>query len=286
MLGGYELGPGSYQDRLTPLAVWLTAPDNRMFARSIVNFVWFQLMGRGLVEPIDDLRPTNPASNEPLLDALVASLVQSQFDLRQLVRTILTSRVYQLSSVPNDSNRDDEANFSRALIVRLPAEKLLDAQSQVLDGPAEFVGYSPGIRAGQLPGVRRVRDRESPPASGDRFLKTFGKPERLLACECERSNETSLSQAFVLISSEDMQERLARPDNRLARWAQSELSSEQLVEELYWTALSRMPTTEEREAALRLFGEEATPPNRESRHAALQDLAWGLLNAKEFVFRW
>lgn len=286
MLGGDELGPGSYQDRLTPLAVWLTSPDNKMFARTMVNFIWYHLLGRGLVEPIDDLRPTNPASNEPLLQALADEFVQNDFELRHLVRIILASRVYQLSSTPNGTNRDDQSNFSHAFIARLPAEKLLDAQCQVLDQPADFSGHPFGIRAGQLPGVARVRDRKATPGNGDRFLKTFGKPERLLACECERSNETSLNQAFVLISGEEVQQRLAATDNRLDRWARSDLTAEQLIDELYWTALARSPVSAEREAALGLFTVSSDDDNLSVRRTALQDLAWALMNAKEFVFRW
>ena len=286
LLGGDELGPGSYQDRLTPLAVWLTSPDNKMFARAMSNFVWYHLVGRGLVDPIDDLRPTNPAVNELLLTTLADELVAHRFDLRQLVRTILNSRTYQLSATPNDANRDDATGLSRAAIIRLPAEKLLDAQSQVLDWPAEFTGYDRGIRAGQLSGVRRGRERDRT-GGGDRFLKMFGKPERLLACECERSNETSLNQAFVLIGSEEMQQRLSADGNRLDRLAKSDLTAEQLVEELYWTALARPPLTDESEAALRLFasGPEQSDPVA-VRQTALEDLAWVLMNAKEFVFRW
>jgi hypothetical protein len=302
LLGGYELGPGSYHDRLTPLAVWLTSPSNAAFARAQTNFVWYHLMGRGLVEPIDDVRATNPASNEPLLEALAQDFQANGFDLRRLVRTIMTSRTYQLSALTNSTNRDDVSNFSRAIVQRLTAEKLLDAQSQLLDAPAEFSGYPVGVRAGQLPGVRRSRPRERSIPGGDRFLKVFGKPERLLACECERSNETTLAQAFALIGGDDIQYRLTRTHNRLTRLADSNWSDAQVIEELYWTALARAPTDEEFRAMLALIragisessGDvryvsilfapiEIPPPT--SRLLALQDLAWALMNAKEFVFR-
>jgi hypothetical protein len=144
LLGGDELGPGSYQDRLTPAAVWVTSPENKMFARTMVNFVWYHLLGRGLVEPIDDLRSTNPASNEPLLAALSDHFVREGFDLRPLVRTILNSRVYQLSSTPNRSNQDDQINFSHALITRLAAEKLLDHQESALVSFRECVAPAIG----------------------------------------------------------------------------------------------------------------------------------------------
>jgi hypothetical protein len=302
LLGDYVLGPGSYQDRLTPLATWLTSPDNKAFARAQVNFVWYHLMGRGLVEPIDDVRSTNPASTERLLDALAESFSSTGFDLRHLVRTITTSRTYQLSAVPNETNRDDVANFSRAIVQRLPAEKLLDAQCQVLDSPAEFSGYPRGVRAGQLAGVRRTRQRERTTAGGDRFLKTFGKPERLLACECERSNDTALAQAFTLIGGDEIQYRITSPRNRLERLAESGGTDEEVIHELYWTALARPPAPEELAAALELLQHVENPALENSRFVsllfvpweipppaqrvvALQDLAWALLNAKEFVFR-
>ena len=303
LLGDRFLSPGSYHDRLTPLAVWLTDSSNVRFAEVQVNFVWYHLLGRGLVDPIDDFRSTNPASNPALLTALSRDYAEHEFDLRHLVRTIMNSRVYQLSADPNGTNVDDELNFSHATIYRLPAEKLLDAQSTVLDLPAEFAGYARGMRAGQLPGVRRIRLRDGRLRPGDRFLKAFGKPERLLACECERSNETTLAQTFLLIGG-DLHQRLAHPGNRLARLAFSPASDQEIVEELYWTALSRGPTSAEVQAAVELlrsaegpfrtiadqawarlfaqFGWVKLPDDRFSR---VQDLAWALLNSKEFVLR-
>jgi hypothetical protein len=266
-------------DRLEPLAQWLTAADNSQFARAQVNLIWYHLLGRGLVEPIDDFRETNPAVNPPLLDALAEDLVASGFDLRHMVRVIMNSRTYQLSPLPNDTNAEDETNFSRAIVRRHTAEKLLDAQSRVIDVPAAFNGYERGTRAGQIAGVQKVRPRDQSPADGDRFLTMFGKPERLLACECERSNETTLAQAFFLIGGDGLYSRLSKPGNRLDRLARSESSPEKIVDELYWTALSRPPSNEEREFAVRWLESNA------DRFIAIQDLAWALLNAKEFVFR-
>jgi len=303
LLGDRPLGPGSYHDRLTPLAVWLTSPENETFAQVQVNFVWYHLMGRGLVEPIDDFRPTNPASHPEVLASLAEDFVAGGFDLRRLVRTVMTSRTYQLSSEPNDTNRDFDAHFARAIVTRLPAERLLDAQTQVIGRAAEFAGYPGGMRAAEIPGVMKVRRRDDKLADGDRFLQTFGKPDRLLACECERSNETTLGQAFVLIGGA-LNERLADASNRLARLCESIDEDRTLIDELYWIALSRPPTDEEQAAAQALLADvgQPLPPDQaawaellsgfvstgraaDDRFARVQDLTWALLNSKEFIFR-
>jgi hypothetical protein len=281
LLGGPALELGKDEDRLPPLAEWLTSPENRLFAKSQVNFIWYHLLGRGLVEPIDDFRTTNPPSNPELLEWLTDEFIAGGFDLKRLVRTIVASRTYQLASTPNETNAADEANFARANIVRLPAEKLLDAQSQVLDSFPEFAGYPPGTRAGQLAGVKRSsgRGRGRTASGGDRFLAMFGKPERLLACECERSNETTLNQVFLFLSSEELDGRITQAGNRLERLVRSERSDEEVIDELFWTALTRPPSERELRAALEQLSRAGDRP------AAVQDLAWALLNAKEFVFR-
>jgi hypothetical protein len=213
---GERRGLAADADRLAELADWLTSPANQSFAKAQVNRIWYHLMGRGLVEPVDDFRETNLASHPDLLDALAADLVANGFDVRHVMRRIMNSRTYQLSAAPNQTNGDDETNFSRAIPRRLTAEQLLDAQAQVMAVPVDFNGYDPGLRAGQLPGVRKVRLRKKPPSSGDRFLMAFGKPERLIACECERSDTSTLSQAMLLISGEGLHELLTRQDNCLA----------------------------------------------------------------------
>jgi hypothetical protein len=235
-------------------------------------------MGRGIVEPNDDFRASNPPSNGPLLDALTRDFIDHHFDLRYLVRTIMTSCTYQLSAVPNDTNRDDDAHFARFLIKPLPAEPLLDALAQVAEVPVKFSGFPLGVRAGQLPAMRTVRRREAP-TSAERFLKQFGKPERLLSCECERSDDTTLGQAFQLISGAMINRMLAEPDNRLGRLRAAGKSDQEIVEEFYLAALCRPPTDAELKPLL------AAVVKAKDRRAALEDVLWGVLNAKEFLLR-
>jgi hypothetical protein len=175
---------------------------------------------------------TNPPTNPPLLDALARDFTSGGFELRKLIRTIMNSRTYQLAAAPNETNSEDDGNFAHAAVRRLPAETLLDAQCQVLDVAAEFNGYPLGTRAGQVRGVLRVRTRDRKGTPAERFLKTFGKPERLLACECERSNETTLKQAFTLIGDEGLNQLLGQDGNFLASLVRKDHSPEAIVSEL------------------------------------------------------
>ncbi len=266
-------------DRLLLLADWVARPDNPYFARAQANRIWHHLLGRGLVDPLDDFRASNPPVNGPLLDALARELVEHRFDLRHLVRTILRSRTYQLAATPNETNRDDESNFSRAIVRPLQAEQLLDAVCQVTGVSSKFPGLPLGTRAGQLPGVGLSRERRQIVTASEKFLTVFGKPGRSLSCECERAEDSTLAQAFQLITGEVINSKLGEPDNRLDQLLASGLTPEQMIEELYLSAVCRLPTAREKEAALRLL--ERTPQRRQ----ALEDLAWGLLNAKEFLLR-
>jgi len=279
-LGAYSPSLHPAGDRLEPLADWLASRENQLFVNSQANFIWYHLLGRGLVEPIDDFRVTNPASIPPLMEALARDFARCGFDLRHLVRAIMNSRTYQAAAEPNETNADDEGCFSRAIVRRLSAETLLDAQCQVLGTRPEFHGYDAGTRAGQVRGTQRVRPRDRRPTAAERFLKTFGKPERLLACECERSDGTTLKQAFTLIGDEGLNEMLEGEQNRLAELAGSARPSAEIIAELYWSALSRGPAPDELSAAEALLASGG-----ENRLSPLQDLAWAILNAKEFVFR-
>jgi hypothetical protein len=266
-------------DRLQALANWIARPDNPFFARAQVNRIWYHLLGRGIVEPNDDFRASNPPVNPALLDALSKDFAEHHFDLRHLVRTILNSRTYQLSAVPNDTNREDESNFSHALVHPLQAEQLLDAVAQVTGVPSKFPGFPDGVRAVQLPGVKTAREPRRGPSEMEKFLTTFGKPERSLSCECERSDDTTLAQAFQLITGDLLNRKLGEPDNRLGRLLGEGRSDVEIIDELYLAALCRPPSDRERQQAL------AIVHRAKDRRAALEDVAWGLLNAKEFLLR-
>jgi hypothetical protein len=257
----------------------LASTGNERFVKTQVNRIWSSLIGRGIVEPIDDFRATNPPVNPQLLDALSGEFVASKFDLRHMIRLIMNSRTYQLSPQPNESNAADEANFSHAMVRRLSAEQLLDSASQVLDVPVPFNGYPLGMRAAQIPGVHAIRPRELPPGPGDQFLTAFGKPERLQSCECERSNEATLGQAFQLTSGELMNDLLTAQGGRLQQAIDKETPTGTVVDDCFWASLSRMPTDLELQMAVRHIDAST------DRRAALEDLVWALIASDEFVMR-
>jgi hypothetical protein len=266
-------------DRLQQLALWLGLPDNHRFATTQANRIWFQLLGQGIVDPIDDFRSTNPPSNPELLDAITKEFIANGYRVRDLMRLILNSQTYQLSSEPNETNRDDATSFSHAIPHRLTAEQTIDAISQVLDVSAKFGGYPDGTRAVQLTGVRNGGHRYSRPEVGDRFLALFGKPSRLLTCECERTGETTLAQTMEMVSGELITELLNDRGNRVAASLQSNETATQFIDNLWWTALSRSPTQDESTAMLSHLANSRDPKS------ALQDIAWSVLNSNEFLLR-
>src|SRR5690606_21609862 len=219
-------------------------------------------------------------SHPELLDHLADELVASNYDVRHLIRLILQSTTYQLSTrVSDPASMADERNFTRAVELRLPAEQLLDAICQVLDAPVRFNGYPAGVRAVEIPGVQAVRRRDARNAPAEQFLLLFGKPPRLLPCECERSQESTLNQTFQLVSGPLMNELLTRDDNRLGRVLTDGTPPAKAIDELFWAALSRPPSDEELRQ-LETYLSQATDPRQ-----ALEDIAWGLLNSREFLFR-
>jgi len=271
--------PDPEGDRLEQIAAWLTSRDNRQFARIMANRIWAELLGKGIVDPTDDFRATNPAANSELLETLADELIDSDFDLRHMIRSIMASKVYQLSSETNATNADDELNFSHAIVRRLSAEQLLDALAQATGANVEFADYDRGTRAAEVMGVRGVHDRRGKGKDGDRFLKTFGKPPRLTPCDCERTNETTLAQTFRMMSGEVINDLLNADQNRIAGMVASELTPAEMVDDLYWSSLTRGPSNEEQKAAAEYLA------NAEDRRQALQDLEWALLNSAEFLLR-
>lgn len=266
-------------DRLRRLAAWTGSPDNERFAAAQANRIWYQIMGQGIVDPIDDFRSTNPPVNPELLEALTEEFVRGDFHVRHLMRVIMNSKVYQLSSSTNTTNADDEILFSRGVPRRLTAEQTLDAIAQTLDLPIKFGGHESGMKAVQLPGVRNGDHRYAKPEIGDRFLALFGKPGRLLTCECERTNGTTLAQTFEMVSGELVDELLRSGTGRIARAEQDSQTFGETIADLYWSALSRKPSADELAAA----EDHVKSSNRPRR--GLEDVAWALLNSNEFLFR-
>ncbi len=270
------------EDRRAPLAAWLTSPKNEQFSKTIVNRVWANFFGLGLVESVDDIRVANPASNEKLFTAAAAHLVKNQFDLKALMRTILQSETYQRSSLALPENQDDTRYLARFYPRRLKAEVLLDAFSAATAVPTTFridarnanrgLGrmYPEGFRALQLP--------DSNVASY--FLKSFGRPERLATCECERTSEPSMAQALHLANGDTLNDKLAKKGNRLDQLLAKKLLDAELLEETYLLTLNRPPTPAEKTKLTQALATTPAP----DRRAAVEDIFWSLLSSREFLF--
>lgn len=251
------------------LVDWMADPKNPYFARAVVNRYWAHFFGRGVVEPMDDLRQTNPPSNPELLDGLADDFVKHGYDLKHLVRTICTSRTYGLSSLPNEYNAKDKQSFARHYPRRMSAEVLLDAISQLADVPTAFVGLPPGTRAIELPDE----------SVASTFLDTFGRPKRDTACECERVSDASLGQSLMLLNSADVQGKLASANSRAERLAKDPRPDPLKLDELFWSAFGRAPSSGETASALNHLAK-----NLDKRREAYEDILWALINAKEFQF--
>ncbi|HTE18305.1 MAG TPA: DUF1549 and DUF1553 domain-containing protein, partial [Armatimonadota bacterium] len=237
---GTPMAADSKEDRRVYLAQWLASPKNPYFVRSIVNRVWRHFMGRGLIEPVDDLRATNPASNEPLMAALSADLVDHKFDLKHLMRQIMNSRTYQLTSKPRPENKKDDRQYSRYFVKRLTAEQLLDAICQVTGQPEKFPGLPAGYRAAQLPDTRVA----------NYFLDVFGRPPRQITCDCERAQEPNMAQALHLINGAGVNQKISAGGGIVDTMLKANKKDPEMVEELYLTCFGRMPTKAEMDAAL------------------------------------
>jgi len=260
-----KFSPG--EDRRRELAQWMIAKDNPFFARSVVNRLWAHYFGRGLVMPIDDLRATNPAGNEPLFAELSQHLKDVKYDLKAFTRTLLNSAVYQLSSATNASNVTDEQNFSHAAEKALPAEVLLDAICQATGEAEKFNGWPEGYRAIQ------IWDSSMP----SYFFRIFGRPTRVSVCECERSNEPSIAQALHLMNSPEIMEKIQSPDGRARKLADSDRKPAEIVDELYLSVLSRPASAAEQKLMLEAFD------GRSNRREAVEDVMWALINSRDFL---
>jgi hypothetical protein len=268
-LGGAEPKLDAGIDRRVAYANWLTDAKNPLFARGIVNRYWSYFFHRGIIDPVDDIRSTNPPINPALLDALTADFVKAKFDPRHLIRQIVTSETYQRSSTPNAGNAKDEQNFSHAIPRRVPAEALLDSLVQATAVAEPFGGAPGGFRATQLPDGNVE----------NAFLHLFGKPQRMDSCECERDNSSNMLQALHFINGKSILGRVRNPGARPALLIAQKLTNEQLVTEVYLWSLARKPNAKEAEVGLeffKIYGEK-------ERANAAQDLMWALLNSRDFL---
>ena len=275
-LDGPALANGPEVDRREALADWLARPDNPYFARAIVNRVWRNFFGRGLIDPEDDLRATNPPSDVPLMDWLVADFLAHKYDVKHLIRTIMTSAVYARSSTPTPGDASDPRFLARYPAKRLPAEVLLDAIARVADAPTPFAGYPAGWRSLQLPDVQVANT----------FLASFGRPERAATCSCERSAEPSVTQALHLANGDTINQKLRDDKGIVARLAASEADDGAVIDSLFKSALSRLPTAAESSRRRSILAEatagQADP--KLARRQAIEDLYWATLTGKEFLF--
>lgn len=258
------------QDRRIALAEWLTGPSNPYFARAITNRVWANYFGVGLVERVDDLRVTNPASHEELLNAAAHYLVEQKYDLRALMRLILNSAAYQRSSQTVAGNEPDGRFYSRYYPRRMKAEVLLDALAQVTGAPTEFKDKPRGTRALQL----------SDSNVESYFLSAFGRPQRVITCDCERTDEPNITQVFHLFNGGTLNGKLQASGNAIDQLLAAGVTDDQLVEEIYLAALSRFPSDAEKQGLVAVLQEAQGSEKR----LAIEDLYWGVLSSREFLF--
>jgi hypothetical protein len=265
-----SLKPGD--DPRHKLVDWMVDPKNPFFARSVANRYFAHFFGRGIVDPLDDMRVTNPPANPELLDALAKDLIEHKYSLKHLIRTITRSRTYQLSAMPNEFNKNDKRAYSRYYPRRMSAEVLFDAVCQVTDSPPTFNG---------LP-----RDKHSPNRAimlpdesfQSYFLDVFGRPQRISACECERVTEANLAQALHLLNSDDVQNKLSRAGGRADKMAKDPRPDADKVEELFLWAFARTPSAEQLNLALANI-----ELHQKNKRIAYENIIWALINTKEFI---
>jgi len=274
-------------DRRRYFADWLTAPENPYFAKAVVNRVWRSFLGRGLVEAEDDLRETNPPSNRELMDALVADFVKTGYDVKRLVRLIATSAAYQRSSKPTAANAADDRFYSRYLLRRLPAEVILDAYSDITGVPTVFgelsLGPTGGTRKSDMypPGTRAMQLPDSMLIS--RFLEAFGRAERQQTCSCERTQDSSVTQALHLSNGRTLNDKLRDKTSVVAKWADAKRTDAEVIDGLFALALGRPPSATERAAFAGILA-DAAAGGPAARREAIEDFAWAVLTGREFLF--
>jgi Protein of unknown function (DUF1549)/Protein of unknown function (DUF1553) len=270
LLGVKQLASDGKGDQRRLLAEWLVSPRNPWFARNLVNRNWSEFFGRGIVDPVDDVRATNPPSNPELLDALAKHFDDINYDLKKLIKTIVLSRTYQTSSKPNDTNMKDEQNFSRSLFRKPDGEVVHDMITQTLGVPEKFEGMPLGTRAIQL-WDNKVKNY---------FLKTLGRPSRTTVCECERASEPNLSAVLHVLNSDNLSAKLQHENGMVARFARQFNDDEALIEEMYLLFFSRPPRAEEKPPVLDYLKKIGAG----NRRRAIEDIAWAFVNTKEFMF--
>jgi hypothetical protein len=256
------------RDRREVLAEWLVSSENPWFAKNIANRVWAHFMGRGIVDPVDDVRVSNPASHPDLLDTLGSRLMETGYDLRALIRDISTSRAYQTETMREAGEPAALRNFAYREVKRLPAEMLLDAICHVTDVPVKFAALPVGARAVEV----------ADGATNNYFLDVFGRPSRETACTCERRDEPTLAQALHLLNGDTVTRALAEPNGRLKQRVSEGAAPESVIEVLYLAAYARTPSQEELD---HLTGMVTTAEHPEH---VLEDIYWSVLNSKEFLF--
>lgn len=266
-LDGTEPAIRPLEDRRKVLADWMTSPENAWFARATVNRFWRQVMGKGLVDPVDDFRPTNPPSNPALLNALAKDFVDHKFDIRHLLRTMLNSKTYQLSSLPTATNKDDETDFSRYYLRRLTAEQMLDSIVQITGVPEKFLAYYPGVRSVNL------ADGGVPSA----FLDMYDRPKRD-AAKCERGEGVSLRQAMNMVAGDTVNQKIRSDHGVLAQMIAEGRRDDEIVGHFYLASLSRDPTASEKDLCRTAIGKAA------NRRSGLENVVWALLDSNEFLY--
>lgn len=258
------------EDPRHALVDWMARPDNPFFTKALANRMWGHFFGRGIVQEVDDLRDTNPPSNPELLAHLANEFVRSKYDVKALIRQMLTSRVYQLSSEPTGDNRTDNQNFARYYARRMPAEVFHDAVNQACESRQDFNGMPRSARAIDLPHENY----------GSYFLDVFDRPKRVSVCECERSTSATLAQVLLLSNSEEMENKIGAGDGRVARMIKSMMSDEDMIDELFLAARGRLPQSAEKQRAK----SHLAAAGKNERAKALEDLLWALINSREFLF--